>query len=274
MVTNEIQIFKNNEFGEIRTIIDKNGNPFFCLKDICDILEIGNPSQVKTRLDSQYLIENEVYINTGFGERLTKMTFVNEDGLYDCILDSNKPNARKIRKWVTSDILPSIRKTGMYLTDDIYNLMMKEPEKIGEMLIEYGKAKKENESLKLDNKIKEQQILELQPKALYYDLILQCKELLSVTAIAKDYGKSAQEFNKILHDLGVQYKQSGLWFLYQKYAIYGYTQTKVNPYTKTDGTIDSKTHMYWTQKGRIFLYSLLKENGILPNIEKEEGEVA
>ena len=153
MVTNEIQIFKNNEFGEIRTIIDKNGNPFFCLKDICDILEIGNPSQVKTRLDLQCLIENEVYINTGFGERLTKMTFVNEDGLYDCILDSNKPNARKIRKWVTSDILPSIRKTGMYLTDDIYNLMMKEPEKIGEMLIEYGKAKKENETLKLDNKI-------------------------------------------------------------------------------------------------------------------------
>ena len=174
MVTNEIQIFKNNEFGEIRTIIDKNGNPFFCLKDICDILEIGNPSQVKTRLDLQCLIENEVYINTGFGERLTKMTFVNEDGLYDCILDSNKPNARKIRKWVTSDILPSIRKTGMYLTDDIYNLMMKEPEKIGEMLIEYGKAKKENESLKLDNKIKEQQILELQPKAFYHCNLYLC----------------------------------------------------------------------------------------------------
>jgi phage regulatory protein, rha family len=130
------------------------------------------------------------------------------------------------------------------------------------------------ETLKLENKIKEQQIMELQPKALYYDLILQCKELLSVTAIAKDYGKSAQEFNKILHDLGVQYKQSGVWFLYQKYAIYGYTQTKANPYTKTDGTLDSKTHMYWTQKGRIFLYNLLKENGILPNIEKEENEVA
>lgn len=274
MVTNEIQIFKNNEFGEIRTIIDKNGNPFFCLKDVCDILEIGNSRDVKKRLDSDGVDTIDMVVNSGLGEQKVQMTFINESNLYDCIFQSRKEEAKPFRKWVTSEILPSIRKTGMYLTDDIYNLMMKEPEKIGEILIEYGKAKKENESLKLDNKIKEQQILELQPKALYYDLILQCKELLSVTAIAKDYGKSAQEFNKILHDLGVQYKQSGLWFLYQKYAIYGYTQTKVNPYTKTDGTIDSKTHMYWTQKGRIFLYSLLKENGILPNIEKEEGEVA
>lgn len=271
---NELQIFKNNKFGEIRTIIDKSNNIWFCLKDLCDILGIENSRNVKTRIKESYVQEIDVTINTGFGERLAKMTFVNEPGLYDCIFASNKPEAIEIKDWVFEDILPSIRKTGMYLTDDIYNLMMKEPEKIGEMLIEYGKAKKENETLKLDNKIKEQQILELQPKALYYDLILQCKELLSVTAIAKDYGKSAQEFNKILHDLGVQYKQSGLWFLYQKYAIYGYTQTKVNPYTKTDGTIDSKTHMYWTQKGRIFLYNLLKENGILPNIEKEEGEVA
>lgn len=130
------------------------------------------------------------------------------------------------------------------------------------------------ETLKLENKIKDQQIMEFQPKALYYDLILQCKELLSVTVIAKDYGKSAQEFNKILHDLGVQYKQSGLWFLYQKYAVYGYTQTKTNPYTKSDGTLDSKAHMYWTQKGRLFLYNLLKENGILPNIERDNTEVA
>jgi len=271
---NELQIFKNNKFGEIRTIIDKNNNVWFCLKDVCDILGIVNPSNVKKRIKSSYLHEIEVGIDTGLAVQNIKMTFINEPGLYDCIFASNKPEALEIKDWVFEEILPSIRKTGMYMTDNVFDLMMNNPEKIGEMLIEYGKAKKENESLKLDNKIKEQQILELQPKALYYDLILQCKELLSVTAIAKDYGKSAQEFNKILHDLGVQYKQSGLWFLYQKYAIYGYTQTKVNPYTKTDGTIDSKTHMYWTQKGRIFLYNLLKENGILPNIEKEEGEVA
>lgn len=266
---NELQIFKNNKFGEIRTIIDKNNDIWFCIPDIARVLNIANATQLSERID----IEDKAMFDIGLINGAL-VNFTNESGLYTILLRSDKEEAKPFKKWVTSEILPTIRKTGMYLTDNIYNLMMKEPEKIGEMLIEYGKAKKENETLKLDNKIKDQQILELQPKALYYDLILQCKELLSVTAIAKDYGKSAQEFNKILHDLGVQYKQSGLWFLYQKYAIYGYTQTKVNPYTKTDGTIDSKTHMYWTQKGRIFLYNLLKENGILPNIEKEEGEVA
>lgn len=128
------------------------------------------------------------------------------------------------------------------------------------------------EQLALDNKVKEQQISELQPKVLYYDLILQCKDLLSTTVIAKDYGMSAKSFNKLLNDLGVQYNQGGIWFLYQKYAVYGYTQTKTNPYTKQDGTIDGKPHMYWTQKGRMFLYDFLKKNGIIPVIEREEKE--
>lgn len=128
------------------------------------------------------------------------------------------------------------------------------------------------EKLALDNKVKDQQISELQPKASYYDLILQCKDLLSMTVIAKDYGKSAEWMNKKLHQLGVQFKQSGIWFLYQKYAVYGYTQTKTNPYTKQDGTIDGKPHMYWTQKGRMFLYDFLKKNGIIPVIEREEKE--
>ena len=131
-------------------------------------------------------------------------------------------------------------------------------------------ANEQINNLKLDNKIKEQQIIELQPKALYYDLILQCKDLLATTTIAKDYGMSAKGFNKLLHELGVQYNQSGIWFLYQKYAVYGYTQTKTNPFPRTDGTMDYKPHMYWTQKGRLFLYGFLKEKGILPIIEKEQ----
>lgn len=128
------------------------------------------------------------------------------------------------------------------------------------------------EKLALDNKVKDQQILELQPKASYYDLILQCKDLLSMTVIAKDYGKSAEWLNKKLHELGVQFKQSGIWFLYQKYAENGYTQTKTQNYSKTDGTQGARPHMYWTQKGRLFLYELLKNNGIIPVIEREEKE--
>ncbi len=128
------------------------------------------------------------------------------------------------------------------------------------------------EKLALDNKVKDQQILELQPKASYYDLILQCKDLLSMTVIAKDYGKSAEWMNKKLHELEVQFKQSGVWLLYQKYADKGYTQTKTKNYPKTDGTQGVKIHMYWTQKGRLFLYNLLKNNGIMPVVEMEGAE--
>lgn len=124
------------------------------------------------------------------------------------------------------------------------------------------------EKLRLENKVKDQQIAELQPKASYYDLILQCKDLISMTEIAKDYGMSAKGMNQKLHELGVQYKQSGVWFLYAKYQDKGYTQTKTQNYNKPDGTQGVSTHMYWTQKGRLFLYDLLKENGILPMIEK------
>lgn len=122
--------------------------------------------------------------------------------------------------------------------------------------------------LELDNKIKSQQIAELQPKGTYYDLVLQCKSLLSITSIAKDYGKSGQWLNEKLHDLGVQYKQGNIWLLYQKYADKGYTQSKTQAITRTNGP-DVVLHTYWTQKGRLFIYELLKNVGILPNIEKE-----
>lgn len=122
----------------------------------------------------------------------------------------------------------------------------------------------------LGGQVEEQQkvIEELQPKATYYDLILQCPDLVSTTEIAKDYGMSATRLNRLLHDLKIQFKQSGAWFLYQKYAGFGYTKTKTHNYSDEYGVQHSKQHMYWTQKGRLFLYDLLKEEGIIPMIEQ------
>ena len=135
-------------------------------------------------------------------------------------------------------------------------------------------AEKELSTLKLETKVQAQQIAELQPKATYYDLILQCPSLLSVTEIAKDYGLSAKGLNKILHEQGVQFNQSGVWFLYSKYQDKGYTSTKTQNYNRPDGTQGSRVHTYWTQKGRIFLYGLLKEIGCLPLIERFKEEIA
>lgn len=129
----------------------------------------------------------------------------------------------------------------------------------------------EKENLKLLNTValQSQQIAEMKPKVSYYDIVLNCKDLLSMRAIAKDYGKSAQWMNNFLHDLGVQFKQSDIWLLYQKYAEEGYTSTKTHNYLGTDGANHSKVHTYWTQKGRLFIYDLMKQNGIYPLIEQE-----
>lgn len=124
----------------------------------------------------------------------------------------------------------------------------------------------ENNQLQLETSVQKQQIAELQPKASYYDLVLQNKSLLSVSKIAKDFGKSAVWLNKFLHELGVQYKQGDIWLLYAKHQDKGYTQTHTHVIDSEKSRVSTK----WTQKGRLFIYDLLKNNGILPLIERED----
>lgn len=121
--------------------------------------------------------------------------------------------------------------------------------------------------------VQSQQIAELQPKASYYDVVLNCKDLISTSVIAKDYGKSAIWLNQYLHNRGVQYKQGDIWLLYQKHAQKGLTNTKTQSYLGSDGKTHTKVHTYWTQKGRLFIYDLLKADGTVPLIERE-GETA
>ena len=129
----------------------------------------------------------------------------------------------------------------------------------------------ESQNLKLTNTValQTQQIAELKPKASYYDVVLKCKDIISMRVIAKDYGKSAQWMNNYLHELGVQFKQSDTWLLYQKYAEKGYTSTKTHAYEDAKGITHSKVHTYWTQKGRLFIYHLITQHGIYPLIEQE-----
>ena len=117
--------------------------------------------------------------------------------------------------------------------------------------------------------VQNQQILEMKPKVSYYDVVLNCKDIISTSAIAKDYGKSAIWMNRYLHEKGVQFKQGDIWLLYQKYAQKGYTSTKTHSYPGTDGETHTKVHTYWTQKGRLFIYELMKSDGMMPLIEQE-----
>lgn len=130
---------------------------------------------------------------------------------------------------------------------------------------------KENDKLLNTVALQSQQIAEMKPKVSYYDVVLNCGDLMPMRAIAKDYGKSAQWMNNFLHKAGIQFKQSDIWLLYQEYATEGYTSTKTHNYLGSDGETHSCVHTYWTQKGRLFIYDLMKQNGIYPLIEQEKN---
>lgn len=258
----KLEIFENSEFGEIR-IVEVDNEPWFVGRDVATVLGYSNPRDALSKH-----VDNDdkgvAKCDTLGGSQ--DLTVINESGLYSLILSSKLPNAKAFKRWVTSEVLPAIRKHGLYAIDDI----LENPDIAIQALTKLKEERAARKLLELDNQVKSQQIAELQPKATYYDLILQCKDLLSVTEIAKDYGMSAKGLNTMLHKLGVQYNQSGVWFLYAKYQHEGYTQTKTQNYNRPDGTQGSKVHTYWTQKGRLFIYNLLKSEGILPTIEIED----
>lgn len=132
-----------------------------------------------------------------------------------------------------------------------------------------AQMKNHNKLLEGTIAVQKQQITEMKSKVSYYDVVLNCKDLISTSAIAKDYGKSAIWINRYLHEKGIQFKQGDIWLLYQRHAEKGYTSTKTHSYLGNGGEQHTKVHTYWTQKGRLFIYELMKADGILPQIEME-----
>lgn len=143
-----------------------------------------------------------------------------------------------------------------------------------EALLQLVEQVEENEKLHLENTMQKQQIGELKPKANYVDTILKSKSLVTIGQIAKDYGMSAQEMNKLLQRFKIQYKQSGQWLLYSNHHAKGYTYSETTEITHKDGSVSVRMHTKWTQKGRLFLYEFLKRRDIIPVIEYESEETA
>lgn len=262
---NDIKIFENAEFGSVRTL-EVNGEPYFVGKDVAEILGYERATKaVADHVDTED--RDEVPIQDSIG-RMQNTPVINESGLYSLILSSKLPKAKEFKHWVTSEVLPSIRKHGAYMTDDVLRRAITEPDFLIQLATELKEEQEKRRALESTVAVQSQQITELQPKASYYDVVLNSKDLLSIGKIAKDFGKSAVWLNKWLHEQGVQYKQGEIWLLYQKYAEQGYTNTKTQTYNGNDGAVHTKVHTYWTQKGRLFIYDLLKTNGILPLIER------
>lgn len=285
-----IQIFESPEFGKIRAI-EIDGEPWFVGKDVARALGYGNGNNKSKALANAINDHVQEYDKRHIPYQALKgyqngdlenfshfgATFINESGVYSLAFSSKLPDARIFTKWVTHEVLPSIRKHGAYMTPETLEKALTSPDflirlatKLKEEQQKNKALQNENTELTISNKVKDQQIEELQPKATYYDLVLQTKDAIAITKIAKDYGKSARWLNSLLKDLHVQYKQGDAWFLYQKYADKGYTQTKTDTFVDTKGEPRTKIRTCWTQKGRLFIYELLKEHNILPLIEREE----
>lgn len=249
----ELQIFNFEEL-KVRTLT-VDDEPYFVGKDVAEILGYSKArNAIAKHVDFEDKKDAPIQGPLGGTQ---KMTIINESGLYSLIFSSKLDSAKRFKRWVTSEVLPAIRKHGIYATDSVIEQTIQNPDYIIHVLTEF---KKEREG----RLVAEQQVQELKPKATYYDLVLQNKSLLSVSKIAKDYGMSARALNKLLHELGVQYKQGDIWLLYAKHQDKGYTQTSTYALDEKHSKVTTK----WTQKGRLFIYELLKNKGILPSIEK------
>lgn len=264
-MANDIQIFSNPQFGEIRTLADEANEPLFCAKDVATALGYADTADAIQRHCKS---GKKVFHPHANGIGGVNMVFITEKDVYRLIMRSNLPDAEKFQDWVCDEVLPTIRKHGGYIVvneDDTADELMARA-----LIVAQRTLERRDERIRLLEAVNTEQakaISEMSPKATYYNIILQSPSTITVTQIAQDYGMSAKAFNKLLHTLGIQRKVGRQWVLYSEYISNGYVQSATEP-MKNSRSGRSYTYSRWTQKGRIFLYNELKNRGVLPLIEQ------
>ena len=277
---NAIQSFTNTEFGELE-ILQEGDKFWFPATKCAQILGYSNPYKAildhckkygLTKREGVFLKRNK---DGSTMEQVNSANYISEGNLYRLICRSKLESAERFEYWVFEDVLPSIRKHGAYISPEVLEELQKNTEKNAELLATLATEQRnrlrmedENRRLSEAERTLRATVEITQPKATYYDLILENPDAVPVTLIAKDYGYSAVKFNALLHEYKIQFAVGGTWELYQEYADCGYTHNNVH-YTRTG---HNKVHMCWTQKGRFFLYDFLKKEGILPKIEQPRQE--
>ena len=277
---NEIQSFTNTEFGELE-ILQEGDRFWFPAAKCATLLGYVNPNDAISRHCKKYGIvkHDTVFLKRNKDgstmEQVNITNYISEGNLYRLICRSKLESAERFEYWVFEDVLPSIRKHGAYISPELLEELQRNTEKNAELLATLAAEQRnrlrledENRRLSEAERTLRATVEITQPKAAYYDLILENPEAVPVTLIAKDYGYPARRFNTLLYGFGIQYPVGGTWELYQQYADYGYTHNNV--YVTKSG--QNKVHMCWTQAGRLFLYDFLKGEGILPKIEQQRQE--
>lgn len=255
-----LQIIEQRELlGKDFKIYGDIENPLFLAKDVADWIQHSKVSMMLKSIDE----DEKVKVSNLYPGSNQESWFLTEDGLYEVLMQSRKPIAKKFKKQVKL-ILKDIRKHGAYLTDNKIEEVLLSPDTIINLATQLKEERQLNEKLQVE-------LVEASEKTRYLDLIFESPDDLLITQIAQDYAMGAPTFNKLLRSLGVQRKVNGQWVLYRKYMGKGYIKSRTHSFTDSKGKSRTNVTTTWTQKGREFLYRKLKENGHLPIIEQEEA---
>ena len=247
---NQITVFKQqNVLSKNFRVFGSIDEPLFLAKDVAEWIEHTDLSRMMDLVDDEEKLKRTLYVS---GQN-REFWFLSEDGLYEILMQSRKPIAKAFKKEVKK-ILRDIRLYGSYSVPRTYVEAL-------QLAVEQQRMIEQQNQL----------IGELKPRVDYLDRILKSKSLVTITQIAKDYGMSGSAMNRLLHELGIQFKQSDQWLLYQKYHDKGYTFSETFTIEDVPGLSKVVMQTKWTQKGRVFLYNLLKSNGHQPTIERSNN---
>ncbi|MFK5630041.1 phage antirepressor [Staphylococcus aureus] len=249
-----LQTFNFEELP-VRTLT-VDGEPYFVGNDVAQILGYEDyRGAINKKVDTEDKLRSQI----DHAGQKRSVTLINESGLYSLIFSSKLESAKRFKRWVTSDVLPAIRKHGIYATDNVIEQTLKDPDYIITVLTEYKKEKEQNLLL-------QQEIGELKPKADYVDEILKSTGTLATTQIAADYGVSAQKLNKLLHEARLQRKVNKQWVLYSEHMGKSYTESDTIAIVRSDGREDTVLQTRWTQKGRLKIHEIMTEFGYEANV--------
>ena len=241
---NEMQIFKNHEFGTIRTFTNEQGEALFCAKDVCDALGYKQTHKaVERHVDKGDGMKRPTPTASG----IQTMLYINESGLYALILSSKLESARRFKHWVTSEVLPSIRKQGGYI--------VARPHESDEVILARAL-----QIMQATLQRRDEQIAQLKPRADYADHVLDSISCFTVTQIGKELNMTGHDLNHLLCEMRIQYVQSGQYLLYADYARQGLAKNRSFEYHTSDGELRTKTYLVWTERGRDFIHRLINKN--------------
>lgn len=272
---NEIQIFNSPQFGEIRTATDDNNEPLFCAADVCKALGyVNGRDAISKHVDDPDVAKRDAWVTTGTkadgseAKRQTLMTFVNESGLYSLIFDSKLESAKQFKRWVTSEVLPEIRKNGGYIRGNVNETpeeLMARALAVAKQTLERVERERQqlantNETQRIQLGIQDAEIRKAAPKVEYYDKVMQSNCTMTTTQIANGLGMPCHRLNKLLRDAGIQYKQSGQWLLRSPYTDFGLHAVRTQTYTHADGSIGTSQYTVWNERGKRFISALVDNN--------------